>query len=139
MNQVLDSRPTLFDYFAGALLANGISWMWISSLGYLSAAFSTSVLAELSYVVYIAIGILASFLVCRRTSSRHISVALKLVAIEWIFSLVMIMSYLDQPTTGMALALLVCFLMGGIAGAYITLRSQLRRRKEAPQARGTTL
>jgi len=125
-------QPNLNDYLAGGLLSNGLVWMWIIALGYLanlSPTLSPAILADLSYVMYLVAGGLASYLVCKRAYSRHIVVAFRLVAIEWVFTVMLMLSMAAEPSIGMAVALLICFTMSGIAGAYLALRSQLRRRQ----------
>jgi hypothetical protein len=123
-------RPSLTDYFAGAMLANGFVWIWLQALGNLSAIFSkvpVGLLADISFVIYLSGGILSSYIVCGRTSSGHLFVGLKLAALAWVVSLFFMLTAAAEPTMGLALTLLACFAAGGIAGAYLALRSMLRR------------
>jgi hypothetical protein len=123
-------KPRVTDYVAGAILANGFVWMWLEGLNNLSAIFSkvpVGLLADVSFVIYLSGGILSSYLVCKRTSTGHLFVGLKLAALAWIISLFFMLSAAAEPTIGLALTLLACFAAGGIAGAYLALRSTLRR------------
>lgn len=117
--------PNLNDYLAGAILANGFVWIWAQALPHLSWIPFT-LLAEASYVIYLSGGIVASYLVCKRASSKQLTVGLKFAALAWAFSLILMLSITAEPTIGLAVVLLVCFAMGGVAGAYLALRSRLR-------------
>lgn len=125
--------PNLTDYMAGAMVANGFVWMWAQALPHLSWIPFT-LLAEASYVIYLLGGIVASYLVCKRASSRQLIVGLKFAAIAWAFSIIMMLSIAAEPTVGLAVALLVCFAMGGVAGAYLALKSRLRSLKVQVEA-----
>ena len=120
-----EKSPSLNDYMAGAMLANGFVWIWAQVLPHLSWVPYT-LLAAASYVIYLAGGIVVSYLVCKRTSSRHLFVGLKLAAVTWIFSIFVMLTIATEPTIGLAIALLVIFAAGGVAGAYLALRSALR-------------
>lgn len=117
--------PTATDYMAGAMLANGFVWIWTQALPYLSWV-PYGLLAEASYLIYLSGGAVASYLVCKRAASGHLVVGIKVAGVSWLISLVLLLSNVAEPTPGLALALLVCFMMGGIAGAYLALRSRLR-------------
>lgn len=124
----VEKAPTLTDYLAGAMLANGFVWMWAQALPYLSWL-PLTLLSNISYIIFLSGGIVASYLVCKRASSRHLGVGLKVAAIEWIFSIILMLSITAEPTVELAITLLVCFAAGGVAGAYLALRSRLRPRR----------
>ena len=129
----VEKAPTLTDYLAGAMLANGFVWIWAQALPYLSGI-PLTLLALASYIIYLSGGIVASYLVCKRASSRHLSVGLKFAVVTWAFSIVLMLSIATEPTVGLAIALLVCFAAGGVAGAYLALRSTLRPRRVRSEA-----
>ena len=135
------SEPELSDYIAGAMLANGIVWIWLQALGSMRGFFSRlpiGLLADISFVVYLLAGIVASYQVCRKASSGHLIVGVKFAAYAWALSLLFMLSMLPEPTTGMATVFLVCFAAGGIAGAYLSLRSHLRRTRVKAPPQGDT-
>lgn len=122
--------PNITDYMAGALLANGPIWMWTMAMGYFSSTFLALppvLVGGLSLIIYVAGGSLASYLVCERADGGLLLVALKLVAAEWAFSIMMMLTIIPEASLGQALLLLISFLMGGLLGAYISLRRRLRR------------
>lgn len=124
------SKPELNDYIAGAMLANGIVWTWLQALSSMSGFFSRisiGLLADMSFVIYLLAGIVASYQVCRKASYGHLIVGVKFAAFAWAFSLFIMLSMLLEPTIGMATVLLVCFTAGGIVGTYLSLKSRLRR------------
>lgn len=132
-------NPNLTDYMAGAMLANGSVWIWSMILSYFPDPISKIpivILAVTAYAIYISGSALSSYLVCKRTSSNHLMVGLKLAGLAWLFSLIMMLSSTTDPTLGAAMMLLVCYLAGGLAGAYMALRSELRPRR-ADRARET--
>ena len=120
-----EKTPNLNDYLAGAILANGVVWMWAQALPYLKRV-PVTLLAEASYIIYLAGGIGSSYLVCKRTSSKHLFVGIKLAALTWVFSILLMLTIAAEPTSGLAIALFVIFMGGGVAGAYLALRSSLR-------------
>ena len=122
--------PSATDYMAGAMLANGIVWIWLQALDNLNTIFSKApigLLADASFLIYLAGGIISSYLVCTRTTSGHLLVGLKLSALAWVISLFFVLTSPAEPTLGFVLALLACFVAGGVAGAYLALRRMLRR------------
>ena len=125
-------NPTMTDYMAGVMLANGIVWIWAMALATFSDFFSRIpyvLLAFIAYVIYILGATLASYLVCKRTSSKHLVVGLKLAGLACFFSLIMMLGSTTGPTPALAIVLLVCYGAGGIAGGYLALRSELGSRK----------
>lgn len=125
--------PEITDYMAGALLANGPIWMWNLAVGYFSGNFSTLppvLVGGISLIIYVAGGSLASFLVCGRADEGLLPVALKLVGAEWAFSIMMMLSNIPEASLGQALLLLISLLIGGLMGAYLSLkrRTQTGRR-----------
>lgn len=121
--------PNLTDYMAGAMLANGFVWMWSILLGNLSNRISkipVNILADIAYIVYVSGGIVSSYLVCKRTSTRHLFVGLKLAALSWVFSLFLSLSSATGPTIGLTIVLLACLTGGSVAGAYLALKAELR-------------
>lgn len=133
--------PELSDYIAGAMLANGIVWIWLQALSSMRNFFSripVGLLADISFIIYLLAGIIASYQVCKKASSGHLIVGVKFAAFAWALSLFIMMSNLPEPTIGMATIFLVCFAAGGIAGAYLSLRSHLRRTRVKTPPQGDT-
>ncbi len=125
-------NPTITDYMAGVMLANGIVWIWAMALATFSDFFSRIphvILAFIAYVIYILGSTLASYLVCKRTSSKHLVIGLKLAGLAWFFLLIMMLGATTMPTPALAIILLVCYGVGGMAGGYLALRSELGSRK----------
>lgn len=130
-------NPNITDYMAGTMLANGFVWIWSMILTYspnLISRIPIVILAVIAYTIYISGSAVSSYLVCKRTSSNHLMVGLKLAGLAWLFSLILMLSSTTGPTLGSAVMLLVCYMAGGLAGAYMALRSELRPRS-ADQAR----
>ncbi len=101
-------NPTITDYMAGVMLANGIVWIWAMALATFSDFFSKIpyiILAFIAYVIYISGATLASYLVCKRTSSKHLVVGLKLAGLAWFFSLIMMLGSTTGPTPTLAIVL----------------------------------
>jgi hypothetical protein len=123
--------PELADYLAGAILANGLIWIWALTLASFRDFFSRFppiLVADISYLLYLTAGGLSSYLVSMRASTRHLIVSLKVAALSWLLSLLLMLSLASRPTLGLALVLLACFTGGGIAGGYLALRRRMRSR-----------
>ena len=122
-------KPNLFDYLAGALLTNGIIWTWTMAMNYLVSAvpsFNLDILVAVTFLVFIVGSAVTSFLVCRRASSGHLNVGLKLAIVDFVFSITFMLSMVD-PSVGLLVTLLICFFSGSFLGAYLALKSKLRR------------
>lgn len=125
-------NPNLTDYMAGMMLANGFVWIWSMILANFSDPLSKipyGILADIAYVIYLSGSIVSSYLVCKRASSKRLLVGLKFAFGAWAFSLFMMLSSTTGPTIGLAIVLLIIFIAGGLAGAYLALRSELRPRR----------
>jgi len=131
----VESTPTINDYLAGAILANGFIWAWNLILHHFRAALSrlpVLLLADISLIIYLLAGGTSAYLVSMRASRGHLIVSLKVAALSWILSLLLTLSTFTRPTIGLAATLLVCFLSGGVAGGYFALKRRIKRGSEKP-------
>ncbi len=119
-----DRTPKLLDYFAGALLTNGLASMVI----YL-ALFEPFFQYLLIPLWCLSAGI-ATYLVCMRTSKQHLITGAKTVVISIVIGVFMIPT-LEGLELGSLILIIVCFIIGGIGGAYYALREQLKRKKQS--------
>lgn len=129
---VVKRTPNSSDYLAGAMLANGVVWVWNQAVGAMPNIFSQvspGILADITYVIYLSGAIVSSNQVCKRTSSKHLIVGIKSGLASWVLSLIVMISMAPEPTIGMALSLLLLFLSGGVAGAYFVIRARLNKLK----------
>jgi hypothetical protein len=120
-------KPSLTDYMAGGMLTNGVVWVWSMFLTYVlkvQTSQTSMVVLLISYLVYLGGSVLAAYLVCQRTTSNHIIVALKTSAAGWIFTLFFMLSYV-QVSLGTVIVLLVTFGVGGFIGSYLALKKRL--------------
>lgn len=128
----VERKPTTNDYLAGAMLANGIVWIWNQALRTMPNFFSQvppGILADITYVIYLIAAIVASNQVCTRASSMHLIVGIKSALFSWVLSLIIMLSMAPNPTIGLALSLLLCFLAGGVVGAYLIIQFRLNKLK----------
>jgi len=126
----VDGAPNFNDYMAGAMISNGVIWIWGQFVGTFEGFFSgipAGILADLSYLLYLFVTIVASMLVCSRASSGHLIVGARFAGTAWVLSLLIMVTTAPDPSLGLAFALLLIFAMGGIAGAYIIIRRRMRR------------
>ena len=122
-------NPTLYDYLAGAMLVNGIIWIWGQALGAFQnffIQFSPSLLADLSYVIYLIATIFTSMQVCRRAKTNHLIVGLKFAVASWIHFLLILISMAPTPTFGLAFSFLLIFIFGSVTGAYLFIRRRIK-------------
>jgi len=125
-----EKTPNFNDYLAGVMLANGFIWILLLVLGFFSSIFTRIpifLLAGATYIIYLSGGIISSYLVSKRATSRHLAVGLKLAVLSWVLSIVLIPNLGMKSSIGVALTTLVCFLIGGATGAFLALRSMLRK------------
>lgn len=130
-------NPTGNDYFAGAMFANGIVWVWMQALSLFRAQTSlipSKFLADISFIVYILAVYLAVLQVGKRTDSQHLIVGLKTAIFSWVMAVVIMVTMAAEPTFSLAISLLVCFLSGGILGGYMLVRKRLEVRRKKLEA-----
>jgi predicted branched-subunit amino acid permease len=133
-----DRNPSKTDYMAGAVLANCLVWVWLQSMGYFGDALSglpPGLLSLATSVICFLSETLASYQVCRRASSDHLVVGLKVAVLALVFSPFIVLPILEEFSLGLVIILLVCFPAGGFCGAYLTIKARLKGRtpvKEEP-------
>lgn len=125
--------PILTDYIAGGLLSNSLVWLWFRLLsgprGLLSGV-SVKLLGSITYVVFFLAGLTASYLVCTRTMKGHLGVGVKSAGINWAIGILIVVPLASTEAGGLSIALLACYLTGGIISAYIALNLRIRRRRK---------
>ena len=119
-----ERSPKLFDYFAGAILTNGLAMIAI----YL-AAWELIFQYLLIPLWFVAAGVSAYF-VCMRTSKNHLVTGAKTAVFSIILGFFMVptLQSLDFGVLGLVL---VCYLVGSIGGSYFALRKQLKMKSKA--------
>lgn len=119
---------------AGAVLAYGIVYFWIElkAMG--------GVPGILAYVIYYLAGVIPSYLVCRRTDSSHLLVAVKTAILSWVFVVVTLLAFTQGSNTFFFVVLLVFLVLGGVTSAYVSLRKRLSKplEKKGNSEQGTT-
>jgi hypothetical protein len=125
-SQNAEKKPNPSDYLAGAMLANGIIWIWNQVLGNITffSQLSQGTLAYLTYLVWLLAEIVSSMQVCKRASYGHLLVSLKFAGLAWVLSLIIMLSIAADPSFSLAFSMLMVYIAGGIAGAYFTTKSR---------------
>ena len=118
----LKKTPSLFDYFAGAVLANGIVVLWGDLIAFQPLLVLTAI------PVYCLAAGLASYFVCQRISGQHLSVGLRTAIADIGVGLLIMTGFSNDINLGLILILLVCYIFGGIGGAYLVLRGTIKGR-----------
>jgi len=119
-----ERSPKIFDYFAGAILTNGLGTMAI----YL-AAFEPF-FEYLLIPLWCLAAAVSTYLVCKRTTKDHLLTGVK-AAVASIALGVVMMPTMQGLEIGSLVLIFVCFLIGSIIGAYYALKEQLKRKKQA--------
>ena len=125
-------EPTSNDYMAGALLANGIIWLWMQSLTMFSGFMNRippALLVDLTYVTFIIAGFISSQQVAKRSDKNQLIVSLRSALYSWAASLFMMLSMSGSPTLSFALIVLVCLMIGAVVGSYMLIRSRISERR----------
>lgn len=130
------TEPTSNDYMAGAILANGIIWLWLQSLQMFSgftSRISPSILADMTAVTIVVAGFISSQQVAKRSERNQLIVALRSALYSWAGSLFMMLTSPNASIT-FSLILLVCLLAGGFLGSYMLIHMRINERKRKLQA-----
>jgi uncharacterized membrane protein YjdF len=117
-----ERKPSTTDYMAAAALAYGIVYFWIK----LKMVAGTPSL--LTYPIYYLAGLVPSYLVCRRIDSAHLAVGIRVALVAWVFTAVMLLAFVEEPSLAFFGILLICLVLGGATASYLALRQSLQPR-----------
>ena len=127
----VERRPVVFDYFAGGLLTSGLIWFWLQFISY----FTDPTIASLTGPVFIAASAVSTYLVCKRTTRGHLAVGVKTALSSWLVTVLILLSFGLELDISLILILLVCFVLGGLVAAYITLKDRFRKPIHKPESK----
>jgi hypothetical protein len=119
------------DFMAGAMMANGIVFVWMQALSVFRQYVSQlppRVLVDASYVIYILAGYLASRQVTKRAKGKYLKAGLKTAGYSTIMGLLIISTMNSEPGIGFAVILGVCYFAGSILGSYMETKARLKKR-----------
>jgi uncharacterized membrane protein HdeD (DUF308 family) len=119
-----ERSPKLFDYFAGAILTNGLAVIAI----YLAAL--ALIFQYLLIPLWFAAAGVSTYLVCMRTTKNHLLTGAKTAVLSIILGFFMVPT-LQSLDLGILGLVLVCYLLGSIGGAYYALKAQLKMKRKA--------
>jgi len=125
-------EPNNTDYLAGAMLANGIIWIWMQALSLIGEdvfIVPKGLLTDLSFLIYIFGGYYAATLVCKRADTQHLIVGLKTAGYASVMALVIMLTMISQLNIGIALSMSISLFAGGVLGGYMFVRKRLKRRR----------
>ena len=120
--------PLENNYMAGAMLANGISFVWLQLLTLLGPTASNApigLLVDLSYIIFIAAGYISSTQVLKRTETDHLKVGLKTAFYSSIMGLLIVYSLLREPTMRLAASISLCYFAGSILASYRAVKRRI--------------
>jgi hypothetical protein len=118
------------DFMAGAMMANGIVFVWMQALSVFrqyASQIPPRFLVDVSYVIYVLAGYLASRQVTRRAKREHLKAGLKTAGYSTVMGLLIISTLNSETGIGFAVILGVCYFAGSILGSYIELKARLNR------------
>jgi hypothetical protein len=125
-------EPNNTDYLAGAMLANGVIWIWMQALSLIGEdvfIVPKGLLTDLSFIIYIFGGYIAASQVCKRADTHHLIVGLKTAGYASIMALVIMFTMISQLNIGIVLSISVCLFAGSVLGGYMFVRERLQRRR----------
>lgn len=125
-------EPNNTDYLAGAMLANGIIWIWMQALSLIgedALIVPKSLLADLSFLIYIFGGYCAATQVCKRADTGHLIVGLKTAGYASVMALVIMLTMISQLNIGIALSISICLFVGAVLAGYMRIRKRLQSRR----------
>mgnify|MGYP006865047070 CR=1 FL=1 len=118
------------DFMAGAMLANGIVFVWMQTLSVFRGVVSQlppRLLVDVSYIIYLLAGYIASRQVIKRAKGDYLKAGLKSAGYSTIMGLLILSSMNSEQTLALAITLGVCYFAGGILGGYIETKDRLKR------------
>jgi len=85
-------------------------------------------LVDVSYIIYLLAGYVASRQVTKRAKRNYLKAGLKTAAYSTVMGLLILSSMNSDQTVSLAIALGICYFAGGILGSYIETKVRLKRR-----------
>ena len=125
-------EPNNTDYLAGAMLANGIIWIWMQALSLIGEdvfIVPKGLLTDLSFIIYIFGGYYASSQVCKRADTQHLIVGLKTAGYASVMALIIMLTMISQLKLSIVLSMSISLFAGGFLGGYMFVRKRLQRRR----------
>jgi hypothetical protein len=118
------------DFMAGAMLANGIVFVWMQALSVFrgfASQLPPRFLVDVSYIIYLLAGYISSRQVIKRAKRDYLKAGLKTAAYSTIMGLLILSSMNNEQTVGLAITLGICYFAGSILGSYIETKDRLKR------------
>jgi hypothetical protein len=125
-------EPSNTDYLAGAMLANGIIWIWMQALSLIGEdvfIVPKGLLTDLSFIIYVFGGYVAALQVCKRADTQHLIVGLKTAGYASVMALVIMLTMISQLKLSIVLSMSISLFAGGVLGGYMFVRKRLQRRR----------
>lgn len=125
-------KPNNTDYIAGAMLANGIIWIWMQALSLIGEdvfIVPKGLLTDLSFLIYIFGGYYAASQVCKRADTQHLIVGLKTAGYASVMALIIMLTMISQLKVSIVLSVSISLFAGGVLGGYMFVRKRLQRRR----------
>ena len=125
-------KPNNTDYLAGAMLANGIIWIWMQALSLMGEdvfIVPKGLLTDLSFLIYVFGGYYAATLVCKGADTQHLIVGLKTAGYASVMALVIMVTMISQLKISIVLSMSISLFAGGVLGGYMFVRKRLQRRR----------
>ena len=119
------------DFMAGAMMANGIVFVWMQALSVFRQYVSQlppRFLVDVSYIIYLLAGYIASRQVTKRAKREYLKAGLKTASYSTIMGLLILSSMNSDQTLSLAITLGICYFAGGIMGSYIETKVRLKKR-----------
>ena len=125
-------EPNNTDYLAGAMLANGVIWIWMQALSLIGEdvfIVPKGLLTDLSFLIYIFAGYIAASQVCKRADTQHLIVGLRTAGYASVMALVIMLTMISQLNIGIVVSISICLFAGGVLGGYMFVRKRLQKRR----------
>lgn len=119
-----ERSPSLFDYFAAAVLANSVVYAWTY------AATEMPLLYVLNVLVFAAAGGFPCWFVCRRASKNFLLVGLRVGLVGWALTAFMISTLAEGVDLTYLVVLFACMMLGALAVAYSRQREKIREKSK---------
>lgn len=121
------------DFMAGAMMANGIVFVWMQALSVFRQTVSqlpSRFLVDISFIIYILAGYVASRQVTRRAKREQLKAGLKTAGYSSVMGLLIISTMSSEPGMGLAVTLTICYFAGSILGSYMETKARLNRLRD---------
>lgn len=125
----IERKPILVDYLAGGVLTSSLVWVWLQLVHYIP----NQIILFVYVPMLVVLSGISTYIVCMKTSKDHINIGIRTALSSWLISVLFFLTVSFYFDLNILLILLICYVVGGLGGAYIALKMLPESEERKPE------